>query len=102
MITTSVVRTPSTGSVTSCNPQSSESDAVHDHIRLRQRQIGAITRIGVHVRTGHVQHAGTTRRRKTVGSSSCGSKFSTVRCSAEMISDGRSDSDRQVLIKCIG
>ena len=37
-----VMRTLATGSVTSGNGQPSESDVVHDHIRLRQHQIAAI------------------------------------------------------------
>ena len=41
-----VVLVLATGSLTSCDRQSSEPDAVHDHIRLRQHQIGPITYIG--------------------------------------------------------
>ena len=65
-----VVGTPPTGNVTSCNPQPSEPDIVHDHIRLRQHQIVAVAAIGVRIRTRHLEHAGTTQRRETVGGSS--------------------------------
>jgi hypothetical protein len=41
-----VVLVLATGSVASGNRQPSESDIVHDHIRLRQHQIVAITCIG--------------------------------------------------------
>jgi hypothetical protein len=65
-----------TGNLTSRDGKPSESGVVHDHIRLCQHQI--------------------------VGCSSCGGEFSPVRGSAEMISDGRSDANRKVLVKSIG
>ena len=61
-----VVRTLPTGSVTSCHSQPSESDVVHDHIRLRQHQIVAITYIDVL----HMKYTGTTESDETVGGSS--------------------------------
>jgi hypothetical protein len=67
-----VVRTLSTGSVTSCNRQPSEADVVHDHIWPDQHQILAITRIGVAIGTRHVQHAGTTEGGETMGGLLCG------------------------------
>ena len=97
-----VVRALPTGSVTSGNPQPSESDVVHDHIRLRQHQIVAITCIGVRIGARHMEHAGTTEGGETVGGSSCSSQLSPGGRSAEMISDGRSDANRKVLIKCVG
>ena len=92
-----VVRTPPTRSVTSCNPQPSESDVVHDHIRLRQHQMVAVTCIGVRIRTRHVEHAGPTEGGETVGRSSGGSQLSPGGRSAEMISDGRSDANARFL-----
>jgi hypothetical protein len=38
-----IVGTLATGSLAACNTQSSETDIVHDHIRLSQHQISAIT-----------------------------------------------------------
>jgi hypothetical protein len=46
-----------------------------------------------------VQHAGTTEGGETVGGSANGSQLSPSGRSAEMISNGRSDTDRMVLIK---
>jgi hypothetical protein len=97
-----VVRALPTGSVTSCNPQPSKSDLVHDHIRLRQHQIVAITRIVVRIGSRRVQHLGTTERSEAVGRSSGSSEFSTGWRSAEMISDGRSYANGKVLLKCVG
>ena len=91
-----------TGSVTSCNRQPSESDVVHDHIRLRQHQIVAVACIGVRIGARHVKHAGTTEGGETVGGSSCGSELSPGGGSAEMISDGCSDANRKVLVKGVG
>src|SRR5688572_32025997 len=75
-----------TGSVTSRNRQPSEPDVVHDHIRLRQHQIGPVACIRVHL-ARYVKHAATTEGRKIVGGSSCGSQLGTGGCAAEMISD---------------
>ena len=55
-----VVRVLPTGSVISCNCQPSESDVVHDHIRLRQHQVVAVACTGVHIGARRVEHAGTT------------------------------------------
>ena len=62
-----VVDAFATGSVTARDGQPSESDIAHDHIRLRQHQIGPIARIAVHIRAKHVQHSGTIQRGETVG-----------------------------------
>ncbi len=91
-----------TGSVTSCNRQPSESDVVHDHIRLRQHQIVAVACIGVRIGARHVEHAGTTEGGETVGGSSCGGQLSPGGGSTEMISDGCSDANRKVLVKGVG
>ena len=97
-----VVRALPTGSVTSCNRQPSEPDVVHDHIRLRQHQIVAVACIVVAIGARHMEHAGTTEGGETVGGSSCGSQLSPGGRSAEMISDGRPDANRKVLVKCVG
>ena len=97
-----VVRALATGRVTSCNPESSESDVVHDHIRLRQHQIVAITYIGVRLGARHMEHAGTTESSKAVGGPSGSSQLSPGGRSAEMISYGRTNANRKVLIKCLG
>jgi hypothetical protein len=67
-----------TTSVAAGNCESSESDIVHDHIRLRQHQIVAITYIGVRVGAGRVQHLGTTEGSETVGGSSSGGELGPV------------------------
>jgi hypothetical protein len=90
------------GCVRARHSQSSESDVVHDHIRLRQYQIAAIACMGVRVRTRHVEHAGTTASAEAVGGSSCGGQLSPGRSSTEMISDGCTYANRKVLIKCVG
>jgi hypothetical protein len=46
-----VVAALPTSSVTSCDRQPAEPDVVHDHIRLREHQIGAVACIGVVIRT---------------------------------------------------
>jgi hypothetical protein len=58
--------------------------------------------IGVCIRTRDVQQAGTTECGQTVCGSSCGGELSPGRGSAKMISDGRSDANRKVLIKRVG
>jgi hypothetical protein len=59
-----------TTSVAAGNCESSESDIVYDHIRLRQHQIVAITYIGVRVGALHMKYTGTTESGETVGGSS--------------------------------
>ena len=61
--------------LTSSHRQPSESDVIHDHIRLRQYQIVAIACISVRIRTRHVKHAGPTESGETVGGSSGGSQL---------------------------
>jgi hypothetical protein len=90
---------PATCSVTSCNREPSESDVVHDHIRLRQHQIASVARIVVAFGARHVQHLGTTEGGETMGGSSCRVELSPSRRSSEMISDGRSDTNREVLME---
>jgi len=97
-----VVRALPSGGSTSCNSQPSESDVVHDHIRLRQRQIAAVACIGVRIGAGHVMHTGTTQGGEAVGSSSCRNKLSPGGGSTEMISDRGSDANRKVPVKFIG
>jgi hypothetical protein len=87
--------------VTSRNRQPSEVDVVHDHIRLRQHQIVAITCIDIRLGARHVKHPGTTQRRETVGSSSGGRQLSSGGCSVEMISDGCAYANRKVSVKGI-
>ncbi len=72
-----VVRALPTGSVTSCNRQPSETDVIHDHIRLRQHQIAAITRIGVPIGTRHVEHARTTEGGETMRGASGSGELGT-------------------------
>lgn len=94
-----VVGTLPTGSVASCNPQSSESDVVHDHIRLRQHKIATIACIVVRIGTRHVQHLGTTKGCETVGGSSSSRELDPGGRSTKMINDGRTDANREVLVK---
>jgi hypothetical protein len=61
-----------TGSLTSRNRQPSDSDVVHDRIRLCQHEIDAVACIGVYIGTRHVQHAGMPIGGETVGCSSSG------------------------------
>ena len=89
------------GSVTTGNPKPSESNVVHDHIRLRQRKIAAIACVGVCVRTWDMKHAGTTGSGETVRSSAGSGELSTGRSSTEMISDRRADTNCKVLIEGI-
>ena len=91
-----------TGSVTAGNRQPSESNVVHDHIRLRQHQIVAIACVGVCIGARHMKHAGTTEGGETVGRSSGSGQLSPGRSSTEMISDRRTDANRKVLIKGVG
>jgi hypothetical protein len=94
-----VVLVLATGSVTSGNRQPSDSDVVHDHIRLGKHQIGPITCISIRIGARHVKHAGTVPRGETVGGSSSSSQLSPSRGSTEMISDGCTDANGQVPIK---
>jgi hypothetical protein len=87
---------------TSRDSQPSESDVVHDHIRLHQRQIIAIAHIGVRIRARHVQHTGTTESGETVGGSPGGSELSAGGDSTEMISNGCPDTDSEVQVKGVG
>ena len=91
-----------TGSVISCNRQTSEPDIVHDHVGLRQHQIVAVACIVFGIGARHMEHAGPTEGGETVGCSSCGSQLSPGGRSAEMISNRRSDANRKVLVTCIG
>jgi hypothetical protein len=97
-----VVRTPPTGSLTSRDSEPSESDVVHDHIRLREHQIGAITSIGVRLGARHMKHTGKTESGETVGGSSCSGELSPGGRSAQMISDDRPYANPEVLIKSVG
>ena len=97
-----VVRTLPTGSVTSCHSQPSESDVVHDHIRLRQHQIVAITYIGVRVGALHMKYTGTTESDETVGGSPGGGELSSGGGSTKMISDSCSYANRKVVVKRVG
>jgi hypothetical protein len=97
-----VVGAPATGRVGSSHRQPSASDVVHDHIRLRQDQIGAIACIGVRTTTRHVEDTGTTEGGETVGGSSCGSQLSPGKGSTEMISNGCPDANGKVLVKGVG
>jgi hypothetical protein len=97
-----VVGTLPTSNVTSCNPQPSDSDVVHDHIRLRQHQIAAISRIGLCIGARRVQHLGTTKRGEIMGGSSCGSELGPRGASTKVISDGCPYANRKVLIKGVG
>ena len=85
-----------------CNRQPSESDVVHDHIRLGQHQIVAVACIVVSIGARHMEHAGSTESGETAGCSSGGGELSPGGGSAEMISDGRSDTNRKVLVKRVG
>jgi hypothetical protein len=96
-----VVATLPAGSVTSRNRQSSEPDLVHDHVRLRQHQIGAIASTVVRIRARHMEHTGTTDGRETVGGSSCSGELSSGRRSTKMIGDGCTYANRKVLVKRI-
>jgi hypothetical protein len=74
----------------------------HDHIRLRQHQTVAITYIGVRLGARHMEHRGTTESSKAVGGPSGSSQLSPGGRPAEMISYGRTNANRKVLIKCLG
>jgi hypothetical protein len=97
-----IVGALTTGSVSSRHSQSSESNVVHDHIRLRQYQIAAIAYVVVGIRARHVKHAGPTERGETVGGSSGTIQLSPGRGPPEMISDGCTYANRKLFIKCVG
>ncbi len=65
-------------------------------------EIRAIAHIGVRIGARHVKHAGTTERRETVGCSPGSRQLSPCGRSTEMISNGRSNANRNVLVKCVG
>ena len=69
------------GSVTTGNPKPSESNVVHDHIRLRQRKIAAVACVGVRIGARYMEHAGTTGSGETVRSSSGSGELSPGRSS---------------------
>ena len=87
---------------TSGNLKPAEPDVVHDHIRLRQHQVAAITCISVRIRTRHREQAGQTDVAETVGGSSCSIQLSPGGGSIEMISDRCLDANGKVLVKRIG
>jgi hypothetical protein len=72
-----IVGALTTGSVTASNRQPSEPAVVHDHIRLRQHQILALTRIAVRIGARYVKQAGTVGSGEAVGCASCDRKLST-------------------------
>ena len=94
-----VVGTLSTGSVTPRHGQSSESDVVHDHIRLRQHKIATIACIVVRIGARHVKHLGTTEGCETVGGSSSSRELGPGGRSTKMINDSCSYANREVLVK---
>jgi hypothetical protein len=89
------------GSLICLPPPASESDVVHDHVRLRQHQIVAITHTAISIGARRVQQLGTTDGGETVGGSSCGGQLSPGRAPAEMISDSCAYANGKVLIKSI-
>jgi hypothetical protein len=97
-----VVPVLAAGNVTSSNRQPSKSDIVHDHIRLGQHQIAAITCIGLRIGTRHTKHAGTVGRCETMGGSSASCQHSPDGRSTEMINDGSTDTNSKVLVKGVG
>ena len=78
-----------TTSVAAGNCESSESDIVYDHIRLRQHQIVAITYIGVRVGALHMKYTGTIESGETVGGSPGGGELSSGGGSTKMIRAAR-------------
>jgi hypothetical protein len=97
-----VVGTLSTGNVAPRDRQPSEPSVVHDHVRLRHHQIDPVACIAARIGARNVEHAGTTEGGEAVGSAASGGQLSTAGRSAEMISDGRSDADREMLVKRVG
>ena len=70
------------------NSQPSESDVVHDHIRLRQHEIDPIVGIAVGILAGQVEHTRITEGGETVSGPSCGGEFDAGGDSTEMINVG--------------
>jgi hypothetical protein len=97
-----VVGARPTGSVTSFHRQPSESDVVHDHIRLRQQQVRAIACIGACIGSRHMEHAGRTKGGETVGGSSGSGELSPGWGSTKMICDGCSYANGKVLVQRVG
>jgi hypothetical protein len=62
----------------------------------------AIARIAVAIGARHVKHTGATASSETMGRSSCCSQLSPGGRSTEMNSDRRPDTNRKVMVKCIG
>jgi hypothetical protein len=60
----------------------------HDHVRLRQHEIGPIVGIAVVIIAGHAEHTRTTEGGETVGGSSCGGELGPGGDSTEMINVG--------------
>ena len=87
---------------TARNRQPSDSDVVHDHIRLRQHQIAAITCIGLGILAGHVEHPGMVEGGETVGGSSCGGELSTGGGSTKVIGNGCSYANGKVSVEGVG
>jgi hypothetical protein len=75
----------SEGGDTAGNRQPPEPDVAHDHIRLREHQIGAIACIGLRIRAGHMEQTGTVESGETVGGSSSSSELSPGGRSTKMI-----------------
>jgi hypothetical protein len=96
-----VVRALSTGGFTTGNRQTANSDVIHDHIRLCHYQIRAIAHIGVRIGARYVQHLGLTEGGETVGCPSGSRQLTPSGRSTEMISNCRSDANRQVLVERI-
>jgi hypothetical protein len=90
------------GSVTACSRQPTESGVVHDHIRFGQHEISTVTRSGVRICARQVQYPATAEGGKSMGCSPSGSEFSPGGGSTEMISDGCTDANGKVLVKCVG
>jgi hypothetical protein len=97
-----IVRALPTGSLTSCDSQPPDSDIVHDHIWLHQHQVGAVAGTGVGIGTTHVQHTGTSLGREIMRGSSSSGELSPSGGSAEMVSYGYSNPNREVLVERIG
>jgi hypothetical protein len=97
-----VAGTLTAASVISGNRQSSESNVVHDHIRLCQHQIAAVACIGIPIGAWHMQYAGPTGGGETVCGSSSSVQLSPGRGSTEMINDRRPDTNRKILVKGVG
>jgi hypothetical protein len=69
--------------------------------RLRQHQIVAIACVVFAISTRHVKDTGTTEGGETVGGSSSSSQLGPGGGPTEMISNGCTDANGKVLVKCI-